>query len=131
MSLWDLVVLVFWFMLLFIWIWLLISILSDIFRDKDLSGWAKAGWTLFLIVVPWLGALVYLIARGGSMQERAMDHQVRQVEAYQKYMGGMAPGGRAAGGASAADELSKLVELRDAGALSTEEFDKAKAQVLK
>ncbi|HET9143373.1 SHOCT domain-containing protein [Actinophytocola sp.] len=130
MSLWDLVVLVFWFMLLFIWIWLLISILSDIFRDKDLSGWAKAGWTLFLIVVPWLGALVYLIARGGSMHERAMEHQVRQVEAYQKYMGGLAPGG-AGGGASAADELSKLVELRDRGAISTEEFDQAKAKVLK
>jgi len=70
MSLWDVMVSIFWFFVLFAWIWLMISILGDIFRDHQLSGWGKAGWTLFLIVVPWLGALTYLIVRGGAMNKR-------------------------------------------------------------
>ena len=61
-----------WFFLFFAWIWLLISLFTDIFRSMDLSGWAKAGWTFFLIILPLLGALIYLIARGSSMQERAI-----------------------------------------------------------
>ncbi len=69
-GLWDVIVSMFWFMLLFAWIWLLISILGDIFRDRTLGGGAKALWVLFLIFLPWLGALIYLIARGGSMHER-------------------------------------------------------------
>ena len=69
-MLWDILVSIFWFMLLFGWIWLLVMIFSDLFRDHELSGWAKAAWALFLIVLPWLGALVYLIARGRSMNER-------------------------------------------------------------
>jgi hypothetical protein len=71
MSLWDVMLSTFWFMILFAWIWLLIAILSDIFRDHDLSGWGKARWTLSLIVVPWLGALTYLIVRGRPMNDRA------------------------------------------------------------
>ena len=66
------VISIFWFMILFAWIWLLISIFADLFRDHELSGWGKALWTLFIIVLPWLGALVYLIARGKSMNERAL-----------------------------------------------------------
>ena len=61
-----------WFFLFFAWIWLLITIFSDIFRSHDLSGWGKAFWTIFVVILPWLGVLIYLIARGGSMQERAM-----------------------------------------------------------
>ena len=61
-----------WFFLFFAWIWLLITIFADIFRSDDLSGWAKAFWTIFVVILPWLGVLIYLIARGGSMQERAM-----------------------------------------------------------
>ncbi len=69
-GLWDVLVSMFWFMFLIIWIWMLISILADIFRDRDLGGGAKALWTLFIIVIPWLGALVYIFARGSSMHER-------------------------------------------------------------
>ena len=69
-SLWDLMVSMFWFMLLVAWIWLLISILGDIFRDRELGGGAKAMWVLFLIFLPWLGALMYLIFRGNSMNDR-------------------------------------------------------------
>ena len=83
MSLWDVLVSIFWFMMLFAWIWLLISIFGDLFRDHELSGWGKAFWTFFLIVLPWLGALVYLIARGRSMNERPsgliIDHPPRMT----------------------------------------------------
>jgi hypothetical protein len=69
---WDILLSIFWFMLLFAWIWMLITILADIFRDHDLPGWRKAMWTLFIIVIPWLGALVYLVAR--TVDERADAH---------------------------------------------------------
>lgn len=127
MPLWDILVSIFWFMVLFAWIWLLIMILSDIFRDHELSGWGKALWTLFLIVLPWLGALVYLIARGGSMQERAAAQAARSEEAFRQYVKETATGGKP----STADELAKLADLRDRGAISVEEYDRAKAVVLK
>lgn len=123
-SLWDVLVSMFWFMLLFAWIWLLISILSDIFRDRELGGGAKAMWTLFLIFLPWLGALVYLIARGDSMNKRhrqAAEEQAAQFKAYVQ---------DAAGTPSTAEELKKLSELRDAGAITPAEFDQAKAKLL-
>src|SRR3954465_621728 len=93
MNLGGILLSIFWFMILFAWIWLLISILGDIFRDHDLSGWGKASWTLFLIVIPWLGALVYLIACGRAMKERALD---RAQQEQQKYAGtsGRTPGAR-------------------------------------
>ena len=72
MPLMDLFWSMLWFFLFFAWIWLLITIFSDIFRSHDLSGWGKAFWTIFVVILPWLGVLIYLIARGGSMQERAM-----------------------------------------------------------
>ena len=81
-GLWDVIVSMFWFMFLIIWIWMLISILADIFRDRDLGGGAKALWTLFIIVIPWLGALVYIFARGSSMHER----QAQQVAAQEASM---------------------------------------------
>ena len=74
-SLGNVLVSIFWFMLLFAWIWLLITVFADIFRDHELSGWGKALWALFIIVIPWLGALVYLIARGRSMNERALSRR--------------------------------------------------------
>lgn len=123
-GLWEVLVSTFWFMLLFAWIWLLISILSDIFRDRELSGWAKALWTLFLIVVPWLGALVYLIVRGRSMTERAAkvaEERDTQMRAYVR---------DAAGTTSTAEELRKLAELRDSGAITPEDYEKAKAKTL-
>ncbi|MGZ4638581.1 MAG: SHOCT domain-containing protein [Actinomycetes bacterium] len=123
-SLGDVIVSIFWFMLLFAWIWLLIAILSDIFRDRELSGWGKALWTLFLIVVPWLGALVYLIARGASMNERNQQEMERRQALY--HPSAVHP----ASTASTADELAKLGDLRDRGALTTEEYERAKAKVL-
>ena len=89
-SLWDLMVSMFWFMLLVAWIWLLISILGDIFRDRELGGGAKAMWVLFLVFLPWLGALMYLIFRGNSMNERtqqAMAEAEKRQRAYIQSVG--------------------------------------------
>jgi hypothetical protein len=124
MPLWDVIVSIFWFMILFTWIWLLISIFGDIFRDHELSGWGKALWILFLVVVPWLGALVYLIARGRSMNERALAQAQRNEKAFGQYVR------ETAGTTSTADELAKLADLRDRGTISAEEFERAKAKVL-
>jgi hypothetical protein len=117
---------IFWFMVLFAWIWLLISILGDIFRDHELSGWAKAGWTLFLIVLPWLGALTYLIVRGRSMNERSRAQAQRHEQAFRQYVQEAATPGQV----SMADELGKLADLRDRGAISAADFEQAKAKVL-
>jgi len=125
MSLWDVMVSIFWFFVLFAWIWLMISILGDIFRDHKLSGWGKAGWTLFLIVLPWLGALTYLIVRGGAMNERARAQAQRNEERARQYIQEVA-----ASPASTADELTKLADLRDRGALSDEDYLQAKTKVL-
>ncbi|NMH95762.1 SHOCT domain-containing protein [Pseudonocardia acidicola] len=125
MTLWNILVSIFWFMLLFAWIWLLIVILSDIFRDHQLSGWAKALWTLFIIIIPWLGALVYLIARGPSMNERALAQAKANDQAFRQYVQ------QAAGaGTSTADELGKLADLRDRGSISQQDYEQAKAKVL-
>jgi hypothetical protein len=123
-GLWDVFVSMFWFMLLVSWIWLVIAIFGDIFRDRELSGGAKALWTLFLIVVPWLGALVYLIVRGRSMSERtaqASEANEQRMRAYVR---------DAAGNASTADELRKLAELRDDGTLTPTDYEQAKAKAL-
>lgn len=126
MSFWDVVGSIFWFMILFTWILILFNIFGDIFRDHEMSGWGKALWTLFLIVVPWLGALVYLIARGSSMNERARAQAQRNEEAFGQYVRQTA----GAGTTSTADELAKLADLRDRGTISAEEFEHAKAKVL-
>lgn len=128
MSLWDVMVSMFWFMMLFAWIWLLITILADIFRDHEMSGWAKGGWTAFLIFVPWLGALTYVIVRGRSMNERAQAH------AAQHHQQGLYPyveDAESRGGAvGIADELIKLADLRDRGVISAADYEQAKAHVL-
>ena len=126
MSFWDVVGSIFWFVILFTWILILINIFGDIFRDHEMSGWGKALWTVFLIVLPWLGALVYLIARGGSMNERARAQAERQEKAFGQYVRETA----GAGTPSTADELGKLADLRDRGTISAEEFEHAKAKVL-
>jgi hypothetical protein len=107
-----------------IWIWILITILSDLFRDHALSGWAKAAWVLFLVFIPFLTALIYLIARGAGMRERTIKAQAEAKQHFDSYVREQAQGG------SAADELHKLNELKEKGALSSEEFDKAKAKLL-
>ena len=114
-----------WFVLFFIWIWLLISVFIDIFRSHDLSGWAKALWVLFIIVLPYLGVLIYLIARGGKMHERAVQSAQQSQEEFKAYVqqaAGTAP--------SLADELERLASLRDRGVITQEEFDQAKAKAM-
>jgi hypothetical protein len=125
MPLLDLFWAMLWFFLFFVWIWLLISLFSDIFRSDDLSGWGKAGWTIFIIVLPFLGVLVYLIARGKSMQERAMKQAAEQEKMARAYIQEVS-----GGGSSAADELAKLAKLRDQGVLTSEEFNAQKAALL-
>jgi hypothetical protein len=113
-----------WFFLFFIWIWLLISIFSDIFRSDDLSGWGKAFWTIFVVVLPYLGVLVYLIARGKKMSEHAMRQAARQEQEMRTYVQGVAAGAGTAG------EIERLAQLREQGAISDEEFSQAKAKLL-
>lgn len=107
-----------------IWIWILITILSDLFRDHELSGWAKAAWVLFLVFIPFLTALVYLIARGEGMRDRTIKAQADAKKHFDEYVR------QQAHAASPADELHKLAELKDKGALSQEEFDQAKQKLL-
>ena len=126
MSFWDVVGSIFWFMILFAWIGLLFRIFGDLFGDHEMSGWGKAIWTLFLFVLPWLGALVYLIARGRSMNERALARAQRSQEAFGQYVRETA----GTSTTSTADELSKLADLRDRGTISDEEFQHAKAKLL-
>ena len=124
-SLWDLMVSMFWFMLLVAWIWLLISILGDIFRDRELSGGAKAMWVFFLVFLPWLGALMYLIFRGNSMNDRtrqAMEEAEQRQRAYIQSAAGST--------ASVSDQIRDLSALRESGHLSDAEFDQAKAKIL-
>jgi Phospholipase_D-nuclease N-terminal/Short C-terminal domain len=106
-----------------VWIWILITILSDLFRDHELSGWAKAAWVLFLVFIPFLTALIYLIARGSGMRERTIKAQAEAKHHFDQYVQQQAH-------STPADELHKLNDLKEKGALSAEEFDKAKAKLL-
>lgn len=115
---------IFEFFLLFAWIWILISIIGDLFRDHELSGVAKAVWVFFLVFLPFLGVLIYLIARGNGMRDRTIKAQVDAKKEFDSYVREQANAG------SPADELHKLAELKDKGAISAEEFDKAKAKLL-
>jgi len=106
-----------------IWIWILVTILSDLFRDHELSGWAKAAWVLFLVFIPFITALIYLIARGEGMRDRTIKAQAEAKQHMDAYI-------REQAHASPADELHKLSELKDKGAISAEEFERAKAKLL-
>ena len=108
-----------------IWIWILIWVFIDIFRSQDLSGGAKALWFLFVLLIPLIGVLVYLIARGGSMHERAARQAQRQDEEFRSYVQQAAPGSN-----SPADQLAKLADLRDRGVITAAEFEREKAKVL-
>jgi hypothetical protein len=109
---------------LVIYFWILIAIIGDLFRDHEMSGWGKAGWILVLLIVPFIGMLIYLIARGEGMRERTAREQAdmrRHMDAYIR---------DTAGAASPVDELAKLNDLKDRGALSEAEFNQAKAKLL-
>ncbi len=116
-----------WFFLFFIWIWLLIVIFGDIFRSPDLSGWGKALWSIFIIVLPYLGVLVYLIARGHKMHEHAAREAATREAAFRDYVQNVAG---ADGGGGTAGEITKLAELRDRGVITEDEFQRAKARAL-
>jgi NADH:ubiquinone oxidoreductase subunit 6 (subunit J) len=106
------------------WLMVLFTIVGDLFRDHEMSGWGKAAWVLFLIFVPFLAALIYLISRGQGMRERALAQQQeaqKQLDAYVR---------QTAGGGSAADELTKLAKLHDDHKLSDQEFEAAKAKIV-
>lgn len=105
-----------------IWVWIFITIVVDLFRDHELSGWGKAIWLFFLIILPFISALIYLIARGGGMQERAIKEQQALQQATDQYIRSVS--------ASPADDLHKLQELKEKGALTDAEFDAAKAKIL-
>jgi hypothetical protein len=102
----------------------LFTIIGDLFRDHQTSGWVKAAWVIFLIFLPFLGALIYLIARGSGMRERALAQQQANQKQFDAYVR------ETAGGGSAADELTKLSKLHDDNKLSDEEFEKAKAKIV-
>jgi hypothetical protein len=107
-----------------IWIWILIYVFIDIFRSRDLSGWAKALWFIFVLFIPLIGVLVYLIARGGSMHERAVKDAQQQDQEVRRYIQQTAAEG------NPADQLAKLADLRDRGVITAEEFEQQKAKVL-
>ena len=124
MPLLDAFLTMMWFFLWILWFFLLFRIIMDIFRSKDLGGWGKAGWLIFVIILPFLGIFVYLIARGHKMAERDVTQAQEQDQAFREYVQ------EAAHGTSTADELTKLADLRDRGVISEADFQQGKDKVL-
>ncbi len=115
-----------YFFLFFIWIYILITVFVDIFRSHDLNGWTKALWCIFVIILPFLGVFIYLIARGGKMQERGVQDAAQQKEAFDTYV-------RQTAGTSGGDvtsQLTELANLKAQGVLTEAEFEAQKAKVL-
>lgn len=125
LDLFDLFWSMLWFFLFVMWIYLFITLIADIFRSHDLSGWGKAAWIVGLVVFPILGSIAYVIARGEGMAERQIEQAKQQNAAFQDYVRNAA--GTAA---SPADEVAKLVDLRASGVITDEEFERQKARVL-
>ena len=124
MPLFDIFWTMLWFFMFVIWIWLLIAIFADIFRS-DISGWGKAAWSIFVIIVPLLGVLIYLIANGDKMQERSARQAAEAQSAQNAYIKSVAETG-----GNTADQLATLASLHDSGALTDEEFAAQKAKLL-
>jgi hypothetical protein len=116
----------FWFFLFFIWIWLLIVVFSDIFRSRDLGGWGKALWTIFVIFLPYLGVFVYLIARGGKMHEHALQAAQQQDAMAKAYIRDAVT----TSGGGPADQVQQLVDLKEKGVIDDAEFQRLKAKVV-
>jgi hypothetical protein len=117
---------VLWTMIIFfcwvIWIWIVVTVLIDLFRRDDVGGWGKAAWVVFVIVLPFLGVLVYLIAQHDGMRERSMREAQSQQQAFDQYVRDTAAG--------SAGEIAKAKELLDSGAITQDEFDRLKAKAL-
>ena len=116
--LWSMII----FFALFTWIWIAITVIGDVLRRHDIGGWAKAAWVVFVIVLPWLGVLIYLIAQHDGMRERQVKAAQAQQQAFDHYVK------EAAGGSAA--EIAKAKELLDSGAISQAEFDRIKQKAL-
>ena len=114
------------FFIFVMWIWLVITIFIDIFRNHEMNGWAKAGWSIFIIFLPLLGVLIYMIVHGGDMQRRKMAEAAEMQQAQNDYIRQVAD----TSGSDTADQLSKLKALHDQGVLTDEEFAQQKAKVL-
>jgi Phospholipase_D-nuclease N-terminal/Short C-terminal domain len=112
-----------WFFLWVIWIFILFRVIFDIFRDRQMNGWGKAAWLLFVIILPFLGVFIYLIARGSHMHERDVRHAQANEAGLRSYVQ------QAAGPPSAADQLTQLADLQSRGVLSDEEFATEKAKI--
>lgn len=119
----EILLMVFEVFLFVVWIWILWTILTDLFRNHDMSGWLKAAWIVLLIFIPYLTALVYLIVYGSDMRERQLRAQAEARHEAEQYI-------RAAAHTSPADELHKLHELLEKGALTQDEYDRAKGKLL-
>lgn len=119
----DILLLVFEMFLFVVWIWILFTIITDIFRDHDMSGWAKALWIVLLIFIPYIVALVYLVINGSDMRERQLHAQAEAKHQADDYI-------RTAAHATPADELHKVHELVEKGALTEAEYDRAKEKLL-
>jgi ABC-type multidrug transport system fused ATPase/permease subunit len=115
-----------YFFMFFIWLWLLIVVFGDIFRSHDLGGMAKALWVIFIVIIPYFGVFIYLIARGGKMHERSAQAAAQQQKAFDQYVR------QAAGtpGEDTASQLTKLAELKNQGILTDAEFEAQKAKIL-
>ena len=123
MPLFDLFWVMLWMFLFIAWIWAVISVVSDVFRSRDLSGWAKGFWTLFIIAIPWLGVLTYVIARGDSIAERSIRDAAEADQAARAYI-------QNAVSVSPANELEKLAGLKESGLISEAEFNAQKVKLL-
>jgi putative oligomerization/nucleic acid binding protein/phospholipase D-like protein len=117
--LWSMIIFFFWV----IWIWIVITVLVDVFRRDDIGGWAKAAWVVFVVILPWLGVLVYLIAQHEGMRDRSVKQAHAQRREFDDHVR------ETAGGGSAAD-IAKAKELLDAGAITQQEFETLKAKAL-
>jgi hypothetical protein len=116
-----------WFFLWVLWIIILFRVIVDIFRSHDMGGWGKAGWLILVIILPFLGVFVYLIARGGKMADRDQREAAANEQAFRAYVRDAAGSD---GATSTADELAKLADLRDRGVISDADFEQQKAKIL-
>lgn len=113
-----------WFFLFIVWIMVVFHVIADIFRSRDMGGFAKAAWLLFVIILPFLGVLAYMLARGDNMTRHAVEDAKAREDAFQSYVK------QAAGTSGPADQLAQLASLRDSGAITAAEFEAGKAKVL-
>lgn len=121
---WTMVVFFMWVL----WIWLLITVFSDLFRRHDVSGWGKAGWTVMMLVLPFLGVFIYLISQGHAMQDRAMADQKASKAQFDDYVRSVSANGN--GNGHSASEIGQAKQLLDSGAITTDEYETLKAKAL-